>query len=664
MRSKFNYKLNLHRFSVGARDSNSQFINAADLRTYIVSINLTVCLMASLLVGNYFLYYLSTRFFNHAWNFEVIEKVIWISALGIGFLTMLSSLRRTRILDRDFFLSPFLFVPSLLIICVSIVAAIPFTEDTAGYLWMGFGTKVFVLLVISIPGIYFLPRIEIPFFLKTLIVILVSPFFLYNYLPLLLQPYWAIKDPYHSAFVLNEILAQSRGQYPAANFFPQYTSVYGFVFKLAMALFSINDSHLQLHTAAIFLSFLSCTTFILMVNLGTKIVPHKLKSFAVFLIIPLTLVTANDGMAITSLFSAVPIRTLSVFLIGLMILKERLTNRWIVLLGVVGSLSALNNFEFGITTLIALIITLQFYPKFREHRVAMNVYLLFGVVFGLATFASISLASYGQFKIEYLLLYVKTFASGFISVPMPYIGAHVLLMGIFVGSIAIGSAKLCNDFSQLSVNEKRAAITSLFLGLTAVGSFPYFVGRSVIAGQLQIFLLFAAPLILSSFSLINLDFDFKPHRKLATFVFITLMPQALLIGALMQIPDGQSEWKRVMNISNDPFSRNFQRIEIAQVNAESTLGVEIEVAAVSFGNFLLSGTDMTNISVINQPSDARSMSGQVRKQFCGYMQAYVSQYRQKILIEDFLDENGNHPLCTNFSVVLELGDQFSIVTLK
>jgi hypothetical protein len=46
------------------------------------------------------------------------------------------------------------------------------------------------------------------------------------------------------------------------------------------------------------------------------------------------------------------------------------------------------------------------------------------------------------------------------------------------------------------------------------------------------------------------------------------------------------------------------------------------------------------------------------------MQEYVLKDRQKILIEDFLDENGNDPLCASFSVVLELGDQFSVVALK
>ena len=663
---KFDFKSKLAKFFAGAKDLNSQFKNAPDLKTFIIPVNLTVCVTTSLLVGNYFLFYLSRRFLRHDWNFEVIDKVIWISVLSIGFLTMLSNWRKTRILDRDFFLSSFWVAPSLLIICISIVAAIPFTRDTAGFMWMGFGPKVFTLLVISIPGIYLLPKIEIPSFLKNFMMVLLTLLFLYNYFPVLLQPYWAIRDPYHAGYVLNEVLAQSQGQYPGANFAPQYTSIYGFILKLVMALISIDDNLARVHGAAFFLSFLSCITFILMIILATKIVPQKLKPFAAFLMIPLTLVSADRGgtTTIAVLFSAVPIRTLSVFLIGLMILKERLTCRWITLLGFIGSLAAINNLDFGIATLFALIISLQFDSKFREQRVAMNFYLLLGVLIGLLTFVCISLVSYGQFKIEYLLLFVKAFSTGFFSVPMKYVGPHVLLMGIFVGSIAIGSAKLCNDFYQLSGNEKRAAKTSLFLGLTAVGSFPYFVNRSIGAGQLQIFLLLAAPLILCTFSLINLDFDFKTNRKLATFVFITLMPQALLIGALMQIPDGKSEWKRVIDISNDPYSDNFRRIRTAHDRAEDILGEKIEVAAVTLGNLFLSGTGMVNISLITEPGDARYFSGQVREQFCAYMQGYVSQNKKKVLIQGFLDSNGQNPLCTNFSEVLVLGDGFSIVALK
>ncbi len=662
---RFNFRSKVAKFFAGAKDLNSQFKNAPDLKTFVIPLNLTVCVTTSLLLGNYFLFYLSTRFFRHDWNFEVIDRVIWISVLSIGFLTILSNWRKTRIFDRDFFLSSFLLAPSLLIICISIVAAIPFTEDTAGYLWMGFGPKVFTLLLISIPGVYLLPKIEIPSFLKNLIMVLLTLLFLYNYFPVLLQPYWAIRDTFHSAYVLNDVLAQSYDQYPGANFIPWYTSGYGFVFKLALKLFSIDDNIARVHAAAYFLSFLSCITFILMVILGRKIVPQKLKPFAAFLMIPLTLVSAERGgsTTIASIFSAVPIRTLPVFLIGLMILKERLTCRWITLLGFVGSLAAMNSLDFGVATLFALIISLQFDSKFREQRVAMNVYLLLGVLIGLITFGCISLVSSSQFKIEYLLLFVKAYSTGIGSVPMKYVGPHVLLMGIFVGSIAIGSAKLCN-FYQLSGNEKRAAKTSLFLGLTAVGTFPYFINRSVAAGQLQIFLLLAAPLILCSFSLIKLDFDFKINRKLATFVCITLMSQALLIGALMQIPGGKSEWKRVMDISNDPYSDNFRRIRTAHHRAEGILGEEIQLAAVAFGNLFLSGTGMVNISLVADPGDARFLSGQVVEQFCAQMQAYASQNKGKVLIQGFLDSNGQNPLCTNFSEVLVLGDGFSIVALK
>lgn len=674
-------KLESLRFSKSSHDLDLHNEDDPALILHANSIALTVCITTLFLVGGNSLHfvlaksqnsesayskYSHVRIISHSWNLEFLDKAIWILTLSIGFWTLQASRRTTRAIKKTSALIPKLYAPSTLIMCVSIIAVTPLNKSLLDILWFGFGAKVFLASIMSIPIAYLLYESKFSDRSKVITLVLLTPVFFYTYVPVLLQPIWAIKDHVNSGYVLNEVLAQSNGQFPAANFAAQYTSFYGSILDFTMDVFKVSDPHLRLRSAAIFLSFLSCTTFVLMVIIGFKIVPQRMRFLAAFLILPIALVTVNNGNSgvITVLFSAVPVRTFSVFLVALILIRLSFSIKWIVFLGVVASLSAVNNIDFGFAALIALVIVLQCHPQFGELRLRNNVYLILGILLGFASFVCYSIVSYGDFHFNYFVLFARSFSSGFGSEPMPVYGPHVLLMSVFIGSIAIGSAKLRGEYSQLLVNERRAAVMSLYFGLTAIGAFPYFVNRSVISGQLQIFLLLAAPPLISWFSLVKVKFGLPLSLKSASLVGLSLIPQSLLIGTLAQAPDGRSEWRRVSNISNDPYALGLQRIKDARDIAKNVLGEEIGLGAVAFGNIYLSQIGIDNISLISNPSDARVISGEVRQQFCDYLQYMANENNQKVLVEDFVDLNGSDPLCKNFHVVVDLGDRFTVVKLN
>ena len=234
--------------------------------------------------------YSHVQIIGHSWNLEFLDKAIWILALSIGFWTLQASRRRTRAIKKTSTLIPKLYALSTLIMCVSIIAVTPLNESLLDILWFGFGAKVFLASIMSIPIVYLLYRSKFSDRSKLITLILLTPVFFYTYVPVLLQPIWAIKDHVNSGYVLNEVLAQSNGQFPAANFAAQYTSLYGSILDIAMDVFKLSDPHLRLRSAAIFLSFLSCTTFVLMVTIGYKTAPQRMKFLAAFLLLPITLI--------------------------------------------------------------------------------------------------------------------------------------------------------------------------------------------------------------------------------------------------------------------------------------------------------------------------------------------------------------------------------------
>jgi hypothetical protein len=457
-------------------------------------------------------------------------------------------------------------------------------------------------------------------------------------------------------------LAPTNGQIPSSNFAAQYTNLSGFAFDL-IARFITNKSQLSiLHAVSVYLTLLALLTFAMLFLISRRISTNSVASVIPLTVLAFTLVTPNGGGSgiITLLFSAVSIRVFPVFLVGLLLIRDRFSRRDVFFLGAVASFAAINNVDFGIPVLIATVVVMLIHPKILIfHR--QNL-LMFGsgFSFALISYWCLLVAYSGSFNPNLWLLFASSFGNGFGSVPMPIGGTHVLILGLFCASIAVGAMKT-KSVQYVSDVERRAAVASLFFGLVGLGAFPYFVNRSVIAGQLQIFLFLAGPLLCATFSIVRINF--KTCRR-PTYLFasaLVLFPQALLIGSFMQRPDGGTEWKRVLNVGSNPFSERSNTINSAISLAETTLGRDIEFGLISHGNIYLVDLHVNNVSSIDVPADAWQIGGALRRQVCSLLDQSIERKSDLILAENFFDTNGPDQLCEGYTEVLVLGNGLSII---
>jgi hypothetical protein len=599
-------------------------------------------------------------FFN--FNLETVDKATWMISLmiGSGVLVIGSTQKWHLWLSR--WSSNRLFLAGVFIMSASVLIESPLNDDLVGILWFGFGDRVFLASVIAMPIIYYLNLKDSESNWLVVAQYFLASFFVFNYLPSLLQPLWAIKDPWHSAYVFNEVLAPHNDQIPTSNFAAQYTNLSGFVFE-SIFRFIPNKSQLFMwHAASVYMTLLVLLTFYLLFVIARKITSRRISSLIALIVPAFTLVTPNGAGSglITQLFSAVPIRVLPLYFVCLLLIRDHFLRRHVFLLGVVASFAAINNLDFGIPIFLATALVMFIHPIILIYR-RVNMYMFcLGVGVTLISYVCLLRVFSGSFKADYWLLFAGSFGKGFGSVPMPLGGSHVLFLGLFCASIAIGAMKTKYLLDYITYVERRSAVVSLFFGLVGLGAFPYFVNRSVVSGQLQIFLFLAGPILCATFSIVRVNFKLlrRPLYLLASALI--LFPQALLIGSFMQRPDGTTEWKRVLNFGSNPYSERSKVISSAVAFAEETLNRDISLAFVSQGNLHLLGLNLKNVSLISEISDVHYIGGALKKDFCLFLDQSINDADALIFAELFFDENGSH-ICNGYIEVLALGDGFSII---
>ena len=610
--------------------------------------------------------YSQVNLFFFTFNLEIVDKATWLVCLLIGFIVLLiGSIKKwhncfSRISSSKLFLG------GVLVMSMSVLIESPLNDDLVGFLWFGFGESVFLASFIAMPITYYLIQISESerdgFNWLFVAQYILFAFFLYNYLPSLLQPLWGIKDDWHSVYVINELLAPHNGQIPASNFAAQYTNLSGFVFDL-MTRLSPNKGQLFIwHAASAFLTMFVLLTFYMLFVITRKMTSNAVSTVFPLTVLAFTLVTPNGVSSgqITSLLSAVPIRILPVYFVGLLLIRDFFWRRHVFLLGLVASFAAINNLDFGIPVFIATVIVMFIHPRILIYRRQNLVMFGSGVGFALLTWLVILRAYSGSFKPDYWLLFTSSFGKGFGSTPMPVVGTHVLILGLFCASIAIGSMKTKYSPDYANDVERRSAVASLFFGLIGLGAFPYFVNRSVISGQLQIFLLLAGPLLCATFSIVRIDFKMLRRPSYLMASTLVLFPQALLVGSFMQRPDGPTEWNRVLNVGSNPFSERSNIVNSAILFAETTLETDIEFGLISWGNVYLVDSQLKNVSLIDVPADAWQFGGETRRLLCSSLGQSI-QAGDLIFSENFFSENGSDQLCEGYTEVLGFGNGFSII---
>jgi len=599
---------------------------------------------------------------------ENADKLVWVSAglsTVILVLVMSFSSLGQRLYDSKYAVILFGYALAIGILSISWVQTI---EDmTRDALWFGFGVFVTLIAIALVPLmsrllsetsqplIWYIGAISIAIFLVW-------------YLPSLLQPPWGVIDLDHSSLVVNELLAQGAGVFPLGNFTTQYTSLLGWFIAPIILLVDPIFSYL---IASIWLSLLSVLTITGVVYLAWKVLPQRIRPLALILTVPLILVKGTPAESpfgsITALFSAIPVRTFPLVVVGILLLLASRNTKLIYLvpLGIASGLSAINNFEFGIPILISVLIVL-FISVSPEKLKLTLIGFSFGVM-GSVLLVVVLLQLVGQqFEITKWFAFVIGFQSGFGLVQMPVTGTYVIVLMILGSGTVTGLYWLIRyrktvDRSDVDIARKfNAAIVASFAGLTGLATFGYYVGRSVTSGQLQILMLNVALVIVAILSLVEIPDLFKQKTiKGVLSSSLILLPPALALAALVQAPDPQQQWERVSPYykENPLFTpdSNLNLIRQKMDVAAEELGYAVSEGAVRMGNYAQIRLGLENFSVIDNPSDVR-VGSIINNQFCDRL----SEASGIILAQDFVSYSGTL-ICEDFTKIADLGNGFMLV---
>lgn len=602
---------------------------------------------------------------------ETADKIVWLCALSCGAVLMAAARHRraSRLLAR-----PPKSVVLLLVGLTGLFLGTAWVEPLEGVtgLWMGFGTNVLLLAIVLVPALYVAvnhPDARVVRFIALASVALASVV----YLPSVLQPVWGVINSYHSGYIFNELLAPTQGHFLLGDQIPQYTSLFGLPLALLWRAFpGLNGTHAPGALMAFYLTGLALATLAGLVVIGYRVLPVKLRALALLLTVPLVLVKVQPPTTVAGsiaiLFSALPIRTLPVIVVGLLLTfyAHRGGARRAAVVGVAAGLAALNNFEFGVPCAIAALLAL--WLSRTDLRSGIRAFEAF-VAAALAPFLIYAVVLYAvrqPIHWSYWFAFSLNFASGFGSIPMPIVGLHLLVLSILIAGVTSGAYSLRAEsparHSESQTRERRAALTALYFGLAGLGSFGYYVGRSVVSGQLQIFLFYIAPIIAANLTLLavpRLSEQAKWTHIAAAAVI--LFPPALAIATILQAPDARQEWSRVAltNKSGRAFSTlDTQVSELAKMGAaaQQTLGHTSLATAVENGTYLEAYSGIPNYSTIDTPADAWLLSPSIRDAFCGRL----SETSAPILVDGFYNKQ-KEALCPGYTEVLRPSERYSVI---
>lgn len=604
---------------------------------------------------------------------ESIDFRVWFIALAVTGALAICCFNRT-LSEKFSARNPGLFVlGTLILFSIGAISAVePFMDIKV--LWFGFGTQVALLTLLILPIIYLLITNRFPVAVRYLAIISV-PLALVFYLPLAIQPLWGIMDPFTSGYVLNEVLAPSLGHMPLVEQATQYTSLYGLPLAAVNSIFGSILFGIRLAAlAAMWISALTLLALLLLVFIAFRTLPWRLRKLAILFTLPLILVKVQPADvllgSLTALWSAIPIRTLTTLAaLALMLLALPHSGRKRVALfavvGVVTGVGAMNNLEFGVPALIA-ISTVSFFVNVKQLR-SFASYLV-ALAVGFFSYALLLTLSGQRIRFEEWFAFVLAFGSGFGGVPMPLFGTYVLILGLLCTGTVTGlygllrlNKSTSDKASEQHLRLQGAAAVALALGASGLGSFGYYVGRSVSSGQLQTFLIFVAGIIPALLGLIvySIDEQVEDKRRMLRVVAL-LIPASLCLAAIVQAPDARFEWQRVAGVNSGAMNTNpFAEVARRVTNHAQTLSITPEfqglVAAVDFGNYVESVTGYTNYSALDRPSDAVN-SDRLTNLYC----QRLAQANGPILVQEVVSGDPN-PYCSGFRLLSDLGDEFSVI---
>lgn len=296
---------------------------------------------------------------------------------------------------------------------------------------------------------------------------------------------------YHFPFFFSETYSVVGGLTPLVDFVPSYSSVLPYLWApfLSLRPMSIGMYTLVNTGTAVIALLLGYAALRLLTGRPLRALALYLPVLALSLL-PVPVPHAGaDGKVITvaTYFAVMPMRYAGPLacLAAVALSASRPSRRLLLLAGVIGGLTCINNFEFGVPAVFALgVATLaatytRGEPRGDVARRALT--LLIGATAALVCFALLTLVRSGQLPSPATYVFFsRQFAVAGVSM-IPY-GAVVAFSGIvfltFIAATALGLAPAFLGTRRTDSSGRIETAVLSFTGIFGMGAFAYFVGRS------------------------------------------------------------------------------------------------------------------------------------------------------------------------------------------
>lgn len=522
-------------------------------------------------------------------------------------------------------------------------------ENYKGQIWFGFGPRIALVTLFSAAIIYgraLTREGSISFQIPKQISVLICVILIVVYLPSVLQFPHGIIDHGHSTYIFNELAGPAVGRYPLGNFTSQYSNLFGY----PVVVISIFSKAAAITFMSYWTSALTLVEFFAMAMILRQIsrrVPLAfLFVFPAFLILVKQNESETNAGSIAALVSAVPIRTFFPVLVCLVLvrLQENRNACWkFATLGIVSGLAIINNFEFGVTAFLAANITVLLLVLYKQIKWTMWLVNFCSTIALLLSFNFLLFVLGTPFQFSRYIAFSLGFGkSGFGNVSMPFFGTYFLLFSILGVGITTG-LYILRELTDPNSHEIRSKLLQrkcvallLFNGIWGIFSFPYYIGRSVTSGQLQIFLIPSALIIfgLASLHIPVLESEkqtFKirisTQKKDLPLLFLTILP----LVAILQMPNPSFEWARLSGKGEEFSSRTIRDLEVVgSVNLYLNEHPNDQIGFLgNWGNLVSLQTGVSSVIDQNTLNDS-TMTPSLSASLCAAIQ---SAYPRKVLVE-------------------------------
>ena len=303
-------------------------------------------------------------------------------------------------------------------------------------------------------------------------------------LPALLQFPSGIRDPFHYRYTSEEIVTVAAGRFPLADYVPQYTNLLPFPIAPVLRWF---PGRAELVVVG-WLLLLQVVALAVAVALPVLLGGRRYLGPALVVACGPPLMEVSGGTSSSTYFAVMPMRVVlpaTAILAAYLALRKRqdvVLRRPARLLsvGVVAGLAALNNPDYGLPALAAVLVVVFLAGRsFGARCLALGVTTV-GAVLVFPAYALIGAMAGKSVDWSKWLAFQRVFgAEGYSAVAMKPFGPHIAVVALFVSASVLGFVLVWRSRSTTSSFAYRQGLVLALTGGWSLLSLPYFVGRTL-----------------------------------------------------------------------------------------------------------------------------------------------------------------------------------------